>query len=833
MHYELIWTRCGNGIDIQKGGLPLSNSGFKVYSCSEDLLNTNVADIPLLYHMSSIKATFREPHFMDDAYLYFTPDYGKSLLMNFHPIPFDPDADGDFSHRGGNFINQMYVGDYSDFYPFESFGDTKVWDAKERGEAYYYDNKSSFLAPRDISLDIEGTIGIEELAEFMNGERRQLLTQAVAFIINQYMQPAEDRKFLVIKEKNSHQIELWIAAIESSFSPRIASGIPFATRLDRFQTNNVYTINQAGQYQTQKNLNDNKQRRRFHAMIVGADERDKANFDNARAMPNGSFAVLDGIKLSFSEQQDCSDDYYQVITKYDETHIYFCREFLQMIDLTEPSKSILELFNAFKMIQEYDMTRSIRDYAVGIEILSKYSLIPSPCLSQLYHRIKSQYQEMLKTDAKNTLTILNWLNKTAELLNDVDSIPKFQQIMQYVFISLVYTEPNSPSISILWNTLNNSPRNKDVAQEVISYSTINKYQSSLGKYSINDWLSFIEVYSKCLKASINYADDNSWLIIGDCLYKMYLENDEKSALDILTLLNEVSRDEVYTLLLNTASKSRDSSYIRFIVILIIRAFPIWISSNENLSKLFSSLWKYKLESYFPIALYEAARKMERPSEIYDFLKWICSEPHFDQLKLGSVYAILDKKVNLNDNGMASISAYIQAYKPHDVNCINSAHLYALDFFRGKVKTKQPRELLRSLIEQGFPSEENDRYSKQLISAIQSSEMSSGTFKLLVCSMENSEYYRNLLVNSLLHNYEDKDSGDLIILIETAAKNNSKQYFDSLVKNIAKAKRVDRLIANLKHDIDSQEGKQYLASVIKAVNQNSDNNRSFIKKLFSK
>lgn len=833
MHYELIWTRCGNGIDIQKGGSSLSNSGFKVYSCSKEIIDENVVDIPLLYHMSSIKATFREPHFMDDAYFYFTPDCGKNILMNFHPIPFDPEADGEYSHRGGNFINQVFVGDYYDLYPYESFGASKVWDAKKRGEAYYYEVKSSFLPARDINIDFDGVIGVEELAEFVSGERRHLLVQAVAFLIDQYMQPAEDRKFLVIKERNSHQIELWIAAIESAFSPRMASGISFATRLDRFVTNNVYTINQTGQYQTQKNLNDNNQRRRFHAMIIGADERDKANFDNARAMQNASFAVLDGIKMSFSETVDCSNDYYQVITKYDEIHTYFCREFLQMINVTEPSESILELYNAFKLIQTYETNGNIQEYAIGIDILGRYPLKPSSCLTQLYHRIKSQYQEMLKKDARNTLSILNWLNKTAQLLNDYESIPKFQHIMQYVFVTLSYTEPDNPSITVLWNALKDSPRNRDAAREIISYSTAQKYQLYISKYSRFDWVSFMAVFSECLRLVLSSADDETWLIISDCLHKMYLEGDEKHALDILSTLNSISRDKVYVTLLNTASRTKDANYARFLVTLLIHTFPEFISSNNNLSKLFTSLWNRRLENYFSIALCETASKMVRPSEIYGFLKWICSEPQFEQIKLGEVFSILDKKVHIDDNGQASIAAYIQAYKPHETKCINSAHLYAIDLFRGKIKTKQPRELLKGLVEQGFPSVENDRYSKHLIDSIQSSDMSAGTFKLLICATENSDYYRNLLVHSLLHNYDFNDSGFLIVLIETAAKKNSSLYFDSLVSNLIKMKKADKLMVAIKADLDTQEGKQFFSSIIKAVKQDSDNNRSFFRRLFSK
>lgn len=82
------------------------------------------------------------------------------------------------------------------------------------------------------------------------------------------------------------KIELWIAAIQSAFSPRMASGLPFATRLDKFTNTNKYTVNLNGQYQAQMNLQDPNQRLRFRAMIVGVDERDRVNTAAVRQLAN-------------------------------------------------------------------------------------------------------------------------------------------------------------------------------------------------------------------------------------------------------------------------------------------------------------------------------------------------------------------------------------------------------------------------------------------------------------------------------------------------------------------------------------------------------------------
>ena len=122
MYSELIYTRCRQGIDILKGGRPVLSDGFKVYSCSKDILDGDVADLPLLFNMAQSKQTYSDPNFMDDVYIYAVPDKGRNILVNFHPIPFDRDAKGDYSHRPGNFVNQVFVGGFGDVYPFELFG---------------------------------------------------------------------------------------------------------------------------------------------------------------------------------------------------------------------------------------------------------------------------------------------------------------------------------------------------------------------------------------------------------------------------------------------------------------------------------------------------------------------------------------------------------------------------------------------------------------------------------------------------------------------------------------------------------------------------------------
>ena len=112
MYSELIYTRCGDGIDIKKnqpiyGGV---QGGFKVFSWSEGITE-ETADVSLLNEIAKSKESYSDPDFMDDAYLFMAPDCGENFLVNFHPIPFDESIkDVDYPHVRGNFINQVFIG---------------------------------------------------------------------------------------------------------------------------------------------------------------------------------------------------------------------------------------------------------------------------------------------------------------------------------------------------------------------------------------------------------------------------------------------------------------------------------------------------------------------------------------------------------------------------------------------------------------------------------------------------------------------------------------------------------------------------------------------------
>lgn len=418
MYSELIHTRCRDGIDIRKGGVPVSGGstgGFKVYACSPAIFDDGYADIPLIDDLRQSKQSYSDPEFMEDSYIYMVPDKGMRCLMNFHPRHYDSgNKAGDYPHRPGNYVNQMFIGSFSDIYPFETFRNAGVWDAQLRGEQYYYANAPENPEMRDLAGE-EGVISIDRIADFISDGRKEILKEAIAFIVGQYAMTAEERKYLVILDRNAYRIELWIAAIELAFSRSMASGLPFATRLDRFASTNIYTVDLNGNYQTQINLQSNQQRRRWRAMIVGADERDRANASAVSCQANAPYAVLDGINKTITAESDTEHRYYECAISYDPEHFVFTEGFLGMIDTDTPCAEMTALFDAFELIERYMKSGSQADLTAGIRALSKFRIRESEYLKNLCVRISSDLENIIGRDTVTGFELIRWLTEVSAL----------------------------------------------------------------------------------------------------------------------------------------------------------------------------------------------------------------------------------------------------------------------------------------------------------------------------------------------------------------------------------------------------------------------------------
>lgn len=811
MYYELVYTRCGEGIDIIKGGIPVKNSGFKVYSCSNEVLQEGTTDIQFLYNTAQSKQTYSDPKFMDDAYLYYVPDSGVKYFLNFHPIPFDRTATGGYSHRPGNFINQVFLGDFSEVYPYELFGNTSVWDAKLRGEAYYYENTPSPLTVRDNLADTLGDIGPDEISSFVSDGRREVLTEAISFILAQYALPPEERKFLVIKDEDSKTIELWIAAIESAFSPRMASGLSFATRLDKFVNSNKYTVNLNGQYQTQINLQSPNQKLRFRAMIVGVDERDRININAARPLPNSAFIVLDGKNRSLSVKHDASHPYYRFVTNYDDKHIFFCREFLQTINIDSPIPEIVNLFSAYQSILRFESSLSIEELLKSISILDKYQLLKTSYLIKLYSTVKKSISKLLKEDAVSTFTVLNWLEKVASIVGDVEAKESFNGIVCRSFADNVYRRPQSKSTIALWNAVLKSAFVNDALCYLLCKDTVNEYSGSLQGYAVEDWVAFSDYISKSLSRYREIPTTVSY-ILNLCLNKLYRTKDGKSALQIVSLFTSKDLAFVKETILSEAANSNNTQYISFLLQTLVRVAPQLSSTKDSIISFYKELANINKEEFINVVLEYKAQTIKSIREAEDYLDWILSINNFNSINLSDVFIAIDKMINIGDYTVGRFAYKIQENKPKAITCINSAHVCAVQLFEDKKIIPQLIKYLPIYSNQGFPSIENDSYVAILLDKLFTCKLPEDAFAELIVLISKTEYYSNKLVVEGLNNLGNRKGALLGKIIDIAAQIKSVNIYNALINECSELKPFEKSMNSIRNEINTRNGLQFFAQI---------------------
>ncbi len=841
MYAELIWTRCGAGIELRNRQL-LQGGGFKVFSASEKVNEAGYVDLPFLDSFARGKQTYRDPAtsgspFMDDAYLYCTPDVGAKYLLDFHPIPKGSSTEGDFSHRGGNFINQVFIGEFDDFYPYETFGNDKVWDAKARGEAYYYTTGYAPLPERNDLSDSVGYIGTEEIAAFVAEGRRDALMSAVAFLLSQYAQVPENRKFLVIRDVDSRHIELWVAAIESAFSPRMSSGLSFATRLDKFATENRYTVNLNGQFQPQIDLQSPNQKLRYRAMIVGADERDGSNASAARPLANSPFVLLDGKTKTLSVSVDAGDPYYRFVTDYREDQICFCREFLQTVDLRQPSLDILRLCAAYRSLSGSGAVSS-GAAASALSILGQYKLLKTPYLEKLYARMKEAVKGYFRDSARDALTVLDWLEKVRGIVGDEGAKTEFAAFVCQSFAENAYTHPRASGTAELWNCVRSSAFAPAAAGFLTENATADAYESARREYAVNDWTAFFKLLMECIPLVKSGYPSSAGKMFGEALQACYSARNGEGALQLVKLSADQDRQRTRTMLLNEAQQSSDPTFKTFMIQLLLRIDPTAAASEEGMLKLCSEMQKLQLESCFGPVLERRAEAVTKPQEIERYLNWLSGNPSFRKADLTGVYQRLDSRLSVSDKAAGRVAVRLQEEKPEGAKCINSAHIALLSELgkrQGAGRTASVAALLERSRKQGFPSIEDPAYAESLFAQLFAHPLSGQDVDMIVLVFSSSAFYCAPLADRVLDLTLTRQTDLLDLFLKTAAEVNSPVLFSAFVKSLSETRQYSRNLDNFKANLKNPGSKAYFAKMEQQVRLKLEQTKgpSLFERLFSR
>jgi len=813
MFYELIYTRCRQGMDITQKGRQISSDGYKVYSCTPALMEEGEVDLPFFANVTLTKPPFIDPGFMDDAYLFYVPDIGKSFFINSHPIPFDQNAPGDYAHRPGNFVNHALVGDYSKIYPYKMFQDDSIWNAKTKGEAYFYENPpaETGLPSRDIS-NPPGKYKFEEIGAFIKDGREEALKKAVAFLIAQYNEEPEKRKFLVIKDDSSRNIELWIAAIECAFSPQIASVIPFATRMDKFTNVNRYTVKN-GVYQQQMNLQDPNHKQRYRAMIVGVDERDKANIGASRPIANSPFVLLDGKLKQIDFECDIKNSYYQLITKFDDEHKKFCEEFLQTFTVLKPSAEIYDLYSAFIALNSSSLPDT-RTLSNALDTLNKFKAANNDIFKDIYKRVRTEASRFMKEDFSYALNIINWLLTASEVVGDASVKQFLTENVCKEFTSIIFSKTDNAKKRSYWTQVQRTGFKMDVARVITDMRVIKDNLSNSSAFASADAVVFVAIYLDACSLLGNIDQSNLGSILKFGINVCYRNNDTDSFHEIVSTLSRVKNIDNQNLLFAIA-KGNDKKFGEFVINYLIDHDNAILASDNSTLEFCKKLKDESLENLAGSALAKRVNKLDKPSDIDRFINSVLNSKSIkiEEESLAKVFEAVDAKIEAPNDKFAD---FIQTRKPQDAKCLNSAHVFALNVFANIKKYQDLKEILTDLAGQGFPSSKDEKYIDKLTEYIIKASLTDEEQLTILKFLFNAPvYFSTYLKKIVLSAAKYKDKWDNMIKAFSGIKNNKQQeqVEDSIVQAFADSKQNEKSLVALGKLLTDEKSQEYFKSLV--------------------
>lgn len=707
MYYDLIYTRCRRGVDILRSGQPMLSDGFKVYSCSSSLYEGNTADLQLIMNSAQKKQSFNEPDFMDDAYLYCVPDTGLNFITGFHPVPYDLSVTGDFAKRPGMYLNHIIAGDFKDIYLFETFHSKDVWTAQENNEAYYYENETEDTAGRNLSVS-QPQYSFKDIGDFIGDGRKEALKKVIGFIIEQLSKSPEERKYLVIKDSTSENVEKWIAAIELAFSPRMAAKISFATRMDKFATSNLYYVNADGTF-SQKQQSDASNSPRFRALVIGVIDKDKAN--TVRPVNDAPYVILDGGKKQIEVSLQLSEPYYDLITSYDEMHEKFVRDFLQSFEIYNPGLELFGLATAYESLCGTSFG-TVDEYATALNTLNRYKFAKSDSVCEIYKKVQERLDHFVKNDLKKSLPIINWVGKTAEVVGDTEAKEKLSGIISGSAKDALFYNYKKGGVKDFWNGLKGGSFIKDIEVLLSDEHCIDEGITAIRKYDSADAVAFLNLYCEACGDKIKHGEDTAKVVVSSCAAACSKTYSSNPYTEIISALSGVLEGKALSFLMKSV-KTYEPEALDSVVGSIVKGKESGKGKIEDAFSICGSLADCDMSNHQLTILRRYIDNTKDFMDLESLSEKTANRDFIDSVTRRRVYELLDEKVKYGDMDSAILSASIQKNKPSDAECQNSAHIVAIDALKRREKGESIRECLSPFVEQGFPSEMPRQYISDL------------------------------------------------------------------------------------------------------------------------
>ncbi|MCQ2505626.1 MAG: hypothetical protein MJ113_00415 [Lachnospiraceae bacterium] len=407
------------------------------------------------------------------------------------------------------------------------------------------------------------------------------------------------------------------------------------------------------------------------------------------------------------------------------------------------------------------------------------------------------------------------------------------------FTERLYKAPRDKDTKNMWMQVKESPFIEAFGNKVIAEETIVKYKEMVKAFSSKDWKAFIFVYTRFFKLCKFNFYLFSDLIISECFMELFAENSSEDLKEIISMISGLNKDASMDKFIRFLKKRGSKGVNKFILKGICEVYPEIISNYSNMAEFEKRLSLSSVEGYEAVleAKIDTLNNLEEIGEFLERIEVFRKRSEFD---LCEVFQVVDSKLNINDQSSRGIGYYVQFCKPKNALCPNSMHLAAMALLYDKALSGKKEEGIKRLINQGFPSIEDEAYATKLADSFISFMEGTGTelFNKFVEACSKNALYSNALVKASLKYQGTKPDEVIIKLINAAAymemataKNGmdpkemkQKKYYRAFVRNCSELKPFKKKMDAIALELNPAIKRDYFDFFAKDAKRLNDKNK---------
>jgi hypothetical protein len=596
--------------------------------------------------------------------------------------------------------------------------------------------------------------------------------------------------------------------------------------MDKFTNTNRYTV-KLGVYQMQMNLQDPNQKQRYRAMIVGVDERDKANVSASRSLANSPFVLLDGKQKQAAFEADTPNRYYQLIAKFDEEHQKFCGEFLQTFCDLKPNSGIYDLYEIFTALNKQALPDT-RTLANTLDRLGKYRAVNTGIYREIYKRVNAEVSRFMQEDFSCALKIVNWLQTASVITGDTSAKKRLSEIVCKEFADNIFGKTDNAAKRSYWAQIKSTGFKMDAARVISDMKIINDNLSKLHAFAPADFAVFVAVYldSASIIGSVEQQYLKAVIKLG---IKICCKNDDTNTLQEIFSTPQIKNIDSQEFLFELI-KGEDKKIGEFVIKFIIDRDASIFASDDSTRSFCKKLKDEGLENLSGSALIKRAGVLNKTSEIERFIDTVQNMNFIGEDALAKVFELLDAKIDMSNNALVEL---LQTQKPRGTKCENSAHFTALNILSGNRRKQSLTEAFGDLTSQGFPSVTDKDYIEKFAEGLIKTGMNEEeqSFILNILFRAPKGYFSAYVTKLVCAAAKNQDKWN--ILLKFASGSGNKQIDDDIVQALAGSKQNEKTLTALGSLLKDENSLEYYKSIDNKAREiiSSQKNKSGIGKLF--